>query len=483
MSGKHRGVSESLRIANFELDQSESSVEKLIGATALNFEELSFLEEVEGPHEALRGELKAKIIDQDLAIDSIIEALDRSEVRLLDDNRPIANLAFLGPTGVGKSETAKELARLRGGQLIKIDCSNFSNGHEVASLTGSPAGYRGHGETPPLLGTASVKGEGTVVLFDEIEKGSPELYNLMLQIMGDGELRVGDNSVVSFRDAVIILTSNLGAREVSNIIHGPSQGFGGVKQRVKEVDLDKKVITKFQQFFAPEFVNRINKQIVFHQLSRQGLEEVLDSKIELANQEFQKRFGANISLSQAASDYLVDIASSQSDLGARPLIRALEDSVYTVFGRQAGSGNVENGTHYLVFHRDELSDRKDIAGDKPLVFMSKPDSSLAIKKSKTQSQAAVSLAVQPLPYDLARLERDWGVDILDPNDIPVLTPIDTHNEEENVGDGTDDDWNPMLAAKENAKSALSSTALVAAALAMAAQGRISKYLESRNTNK
>lgn len=484
MQEQWQGVFENITAASAEIDQTiDCTVEQTIGKVALSFEGFEILDETKGPYETLRNNLKAKIIDQDPAIDAIIEALERDKVRLSNDNRPITNLAFLGPTGVGKSETAKELSRLLGGQLIKIDCSNFSNGHEVASLTGSPAGYEGHAKTPPLLRKNNVEKPGTVILFDEIEKGSKKLNNLMLQIMGDGELRLGDSSLVSFRKAIIILTSNIGARELLNISRGPEQGFGGAKQQVKQSYADETSTREFQKWFPPEFVNRINKQIVFRQLSDNGLGRILDSKLESANQEFEERFGAHIALSQPARDYLIDISSRQSNFGARPLVRALEDNVYSVFGRHASSNDNYDGVRYQVFHRDELPDDKAVSDESPLVFMSKPDSSLAIKKSKTQSQAAVSLAVQPLPYDLARLERDWGVDILDPNDIPVLTPIDTHNEEENVGDGTDDDWNPMLAAKENAKSALSSTALAAAALAMAAQGRISKYLESRNTNK
>ena len=199
------------------------------------------MELTESPCEELRQEMRSRVIDQDEAIDTLIEALERAPVRKLDDKRPIANVAFLGPTGVGKSEVAKTLADLMNDAgeeaIIKIDCSNYSQGHEVLMLTGSPPSYVGHTQEP-LLSKERVESGRKVLLFDEVEKGSEKLYDLMLQIMGDGELRLNNGQIVSFRDTVVILTSNLGAKEMSAELSPMSLGFGTKKALADKKRLD-----------------------------------------------------------------------------------------------------------------------------------------------------------------------------------------------------------------------------------------------------
>lgn len=264
-----------------------ATVAEGMGASAIfdSFMPMDQLDGVTNPEtDRIRDELRRRVIGQEAAIDALVAAYDRSTTRSAYDLRPIASLAFLGPTGVGKSETAKVLAEfLAEGEaesLIKIDCSNFSHGHEVAALTGPPPGYVGYGQKP-LLSAGKVS-EAKVILFDEIEKGAPELFRLMLQIMGDGQLRLNDGTVADFCDTVVIMTSNLGASEMATEISGKKLGFGVPSRRADKATLESVATKSFEDFFKqPEFINRINKMIIFHPLDKQGLVKVLDTKLSM----------------------------------------------------------------------------------------------------------------------------------------------------------------------------------------------------------
>jgi ATP-dependent Clp protease ATP-binding subunit ClpA len=331
------------------------------------------------PCEELRQEMRSRVVEQDDAIDTIIEALERAPVRKSDDKRPIANLAFLGPTGVGKSELAKTLADLMGygedGSLIKIDCSSYSNGHEVLTLTGSPPSYVGK-EQEPLFSKQRIESGKKVLLFDEVEKGSEKLYDLMLQIMGDGELTLNNGEVVCFRETIIVMTSNLGAKEMSAELSPFSLGFGTKKGLADKKQLDRVATDAFTDFFKPEFINRIHKMPVFHSLTRDGLRHVLEVKMEELNDEYEDEFGARITLTDATRQHLVEIAQKEPHLGARPLVRALEENVQTVFGRYVGGNHIPEGTHVRVYHRDELPEEYRPEGSEPLIFTAKRDAAL-----------------------------------------------------------------------------------------------------------
>ena len=375
-------------------------VERHVGRHAL-FEGFEPLGEAISPFEAVRKSLEERIIDQPVAIGAIVEALERSEIRLPGDKRPIANLAFLGPTGVGKSETAKTLSEVlggSGGNLLKIDCSDFSHGHEVIALTGAPVSYVGS-NIPPVLNKDAVEKKGTVVLFDEVEKGSRELYNLMLQIMGDGELRLNDGSVSSFQDTIIILTSNLGAKEMSKLLSDTPFGLGIHAQReVSKDSLEATATRSFKKFFAPEFINRLNKMVVFHPLGVDSLNSILDLKLARANKEYQDRLGARLSLSDATKAHLVEVALQERHNGARPLERALESNVQAMFGRYVGAGYIQEGTHVRVFHQDEAPDTYKQLGDTPFIFTAKHDAT--IKKATPEAGLFMEpSALTPVRYE------------------------------------------------------------------------------------
>lgn len=370
------------------------------GTAALNG--FTLMGEVESPWAEFRHELQGRIVDQDPAIDAIIDALDISAARLNDDPRPMANLAFLGPTGVGKSETAKVLAdaaRSGDGNLIKIDCSEFANGHEVANLTGSPKGYIGSTDEP-RLSKDRVEKYGTVVLFDEIEKGSTELYNLMLQIMGDGKLQLGNGETTDFRGTIIILTSNLGAQEMANSLNPSRLGFPQkITAQPDRSQIEAVANRAFTDFFRPEFINRLDRTIVFHPLSSDGLERVLDTKLEALNKEYKRLYGARLSLSDSTKSHLVDVALEQSHMGARPLIRAFEQQVQSTFGRHLGRGAVDEGTHVRVFHSSEVG--SDVAAG-PFVFASERDQSL--RRTVTRQPAIFEQPVEEVRHHAEQQE-------------------------------------------------------------------------------
>lgn len=379
-----------------------------VGKHVLAFDGFVMLDAVDSPFKEVRQGLEAKIIDQQPAVDAILDSIDRIQVRPPDDHRPVATLAFLGPTGVGKSETAKTLPKLlntnseKGANLIKIDCSSYSHGHEVTSLVGSPPSYIGR-EQVPTLAKDKVEVPGTVILFDEIEKGSTALYNLMLQIMGDGQLQLNTGETVNFRNTVIVLTSNLGAKEMSAQLSDTPLGFAAKERSTDKAALEKVALKSFTDFFAPEFVNRLTKMIVFHPLTEEGLSRVLDVKLAEANEHYEKEFGVRMTLSDETRAQLVSIAAREPHLGARPLIRALEDNVESVFGRYNKSGLLPEGTHVRVMHRNEVPQHITASADtSPFLFTAKPDASIRKYVPPLALPAAeVSQEVGPEPDEQA----------------------------------------------------------------------------------
>lgn len=352
-------------------------LDRPVGHTAL--EGFTILDTIKNDHSPLRAALSQRIIGQPDAIDAIVDALDRKIVRAKDDHRPVTTLAFLGPTGVGKTETAKTVGEINGSdtdKLLTIDCSNFSHGHEIASLIGSPVGYVGHGEKP-FFTKEKVEKPGIVVLFDEIEKGSDELYNLMLQIMDEGRLVLNNGTTVSFRNAMIILTSNLGAKQMAAQLSKTPLGFGGngAPRDTSKSTLEKVALREVKKFFNPEFINRIHRMVVFQPLDQISLEKILTIKMNAANENYREEHGAEISLSAATTRHLIEIAQREPELGARPLVRAMEDSIETILGRHIKNGNIPDGSQIRVFHSTELP-REASTGEQALVFAVRPDESL-----------------------------------------------------------------------------------------------------------
>ena len=374
----------------YETMQEPQGTLRELGRCALLRDGFSRLEEAASPYQKLRENLEKTIIDQPTAIAAIIDAFEASDARMPSDQRPIANLAFLGPTGVGKSETAKALSQFLGekygeeANIIKIECAAFQHGHEVSRLTGSPAGYVGYGDKP-ILHPTNVEKPGTVILFDEIEKGSAQLRQVMLHILEDGELRMSKgDKIAHFRDTVIIMTSNVGAAEMAAKLNAkPGFGFGDPLEKAttsNHKELDAIALQKFERDprFAPEFIGRIDQRVVFHALTEEGMLKVLDTKIDQYNAELDREHGAHIELSSATCKHLVSIAMKEPHLGARPLIRALKNNVFKHLGRYIGAGDIRIGTHVLVGHASEEDEATE---GNELVFYAKQKPFLALPPS------------------------------------------------------------------------------------------------------
>lgn len=372
-------IVETVGAESIQTHETESTPKYLeeLGKFAL-FEGMSPMEEVESPYQVLREYMQRTMVERDEAIDAVIEAMERSGVRMPNDNRPIATLAFLGPTGTGKTKLAEVLSEAlnRGKRsLIKVDCPQYSHGHEITGLIGSPPSFVGH-DQEPVLSKRRVEGKRVVILFDEIEKGSPQLFNLMLGITGDGKITLNNGDVVNFRNAVVVMTSNLGAKEMSTDISKVSLGFGGRKEQADQNKLDQIALRKFKEYFTPEYINRINKMIVFPPLSEKGLGSVLDTHLETLNTQYEASLGARITLSEKSRDHFIDVARQQAHMGARPLIRAFEEDVQAVFGKYTLSNAIPEGTDMHVFRREEVPEQFRPEGESAFVFFKKHDSEL-----------------------------------------------------------------------------------------------------------
>lgn len=377
-----------------EVWQEPYNTEKIrrnMGRKALAFDGFTPLGEVESPFSFIQDELEARVIGQPDAIKATIEALERTEMRMPEDKNPIGVFVFLGPSGVGKTELAKSIASVLSGgnlNLIKIDGSAFSHGHEVSSLIGSPNGFRDSG-APVTFSKENIEKPGTVILVDEVEKGSPELFNLFLGIMDDGEIQTNTytedpktkkqtkNPPTSFRDAIIVFTSNEGSVDMARLAQQHGTGFTVErKEGPKKEELEEVAVRSFKKFFRPEFINRIHKMIVFHSLKTEHLHDILSVKLDNLNIEYQRQLGVNVTLSPGARDFLVEIASNEPEYGARPLVRALEDRIQTPVGRYLGADAVGEGTQMRVFHASEAPESYIHTSNNELIFTMKRDAKL-----------------------------------------------------------------------------------------------------------
>jgi ATP-dependent Clp protease ATP-binding subunit ClpA len=291
--------------------------------------------------ESLETGLHQRIVGQEEAVEQIVNIYQMFLTGMTAPARPIGNFLFLGPTGSGKTRIVEATAESLVGTaraVIKIDCAEFQHSHEIAKLIGSPPGYLGHRETHPLLSqdvlnqhhTAKVK--ASFVLFDEIEKASDALWNLLLGILDKATLTLGDNRRVDFSHAMIFMTSNLGAGEMSNLLR-PGLGFG-VSQPENGNVLDERVASKISRAgmsaarrkFTPEFINRLDKIVVFKPLGLAELRQILDIELRAVQRRVLTASGPKpfiFTVSPAAKDFLL-AEGADMKYGARHLKRAIE---------------------------------------------------------------------------------------------------------------------------------------------------------------
>jgi len=321
--------------------------------------------------------LRARVIGQDRAVRAISSLYQVFQAGMTNPARPLGTMLFLGPTGSGKTHVVEAAAEILFGDrnaVIKIDCAEFQHSHEIAKLIGSPPGYLGHRETSPLLTQENLekyrteRDPFTLVLFDEVEKASDSLWQLLLGVLDKGTLTLGDNRRVDFSQAMIFMTSNLGAKEMSELITG-AIGFAPAKSgALASDDLDQKIYRTAsdaaKRKFSPEFMNRIDKVVVFRSLKHPELCDILDLELNSVQRRIDEGAGEHFSfrLSGNAREYLLN-EGIEYRYGARHLKRAIERHLVNPLASLSATGQVRLGdivivdisddTQKLAFYRDE----------------------------------------------------------------------------------------------------------------------------------
>ena len=288
----------------------------------------------------LGEQLHRRVVAQDQAVEAVCNAVVRARAGLKDPERPIGCFIFLGPTGVGKTELARALAETLFDDeraLVRIDMSEYQERHTVARLVGAPPGYVGYDEGGQL--TEAVRRRPySVILFDEIEKAHFDVFNTLLQVLDDGRLTDGQGRTVDFRNTIIIMTSNIGSLQI--LEH--SGAFGGSTYQ----QMSKAVLGELGRHFRPEFLNRIDETIVFHALSQEHLEQIVEIQLKGLRQRLAEQ-GMSIELTRGARRHIVEIGYDPS-YGARPLKRALQKEIENRLGRLIVTGELCQDQHVIV---------------------------------------------------------------------------------------------------------------------------------------
>jgi len=316
--------------------------------------------------------LRKKIVGQEEAVQALVDLYQMFCSGMNSPGRPVGNLLFLGPTGSGKTRTVEAAAEILSGDsraVIKVDCAEFQHSHEIAKLIGSPPGYLGHRETHPLItqeALAASHREGlklSFLLFDEIEKASDALWQLLLGMLDKATLTLGDNRKVDLSQTVIFLTSNLGGSQIADLMQG---GMGFIQPKDKAITglhekVERTAVEAARRKFSPEFMNRLDKVVVFHPLKREELDEVLE--IEL--RQVQKRVLDSTTrpflfrITSEGREFLLEQGTDQR-YGARHLKRAIERYVVSPLARLLATAQVRPGDVLVIDHN---------LGEKGLVFL------------------------------------------------------------------------------------------------------------------
>ncbi|MEY3717840.1 MAG: hypothetical protein RL285_1715 [Bacteroidota bacterium] len=295
--------------------------------------------------------LRKRVIGQDKAIEKLTKTIQRTRAGFKEPNRPIGSFIFLGPTGVGKTELAKALSEFlfdADDAMIRIDMSEFMEKFAVSRLVGAPPGYVGYEEGGML--TEKVRRKPySVILFDEVEKAHPDVFNLLLQVLDEGQMTDSMGRKIDFRNTVIIMTSNIGSRQLKEF--GTGVGFGtNTKEVNKERDSKQVIENQLRKFFSPEFLNRIDDVVVFNSLEKEQIIKILDVRMA----KMLKRIGEigyRVSLSEGAKAFLAD-KGFDADFGARPLQRALQKFLEEPLAEQVLQGNLKEGDELQVDHAE-----------------------------------------------------------------------------------------------------------------------------------
>jgi ATP-dependent Clp protease ATP-binding subunit ClpA len=327
-----------------------------------------------GKAKDLEKELNSRVIGQEKAINELAIATQKYFNGLSDPNRTICNLFFAGKTGCGKTKVAEELAKYFGiDRLLKVNCGEFQQSHEISKLLGSPPGYIGHSETKAFFNKKDVEeNKPNVILFDEIEKATDSLFNLLLSITDKAEIRLGNNDVVRFNNCFIIFTSNIGVEETNKL----TKSIGFVSNKMddnKELSMLKKTMkTKFR----PEFINRIDSVINFNTLSKDNMKKILE--LELSNIQYRLMTSDILDkkiffiMNEGTKNWLVERGFSE-EYGARDLKRTISSKVELPLSCVLGDNRLESG---------DVIEIKCVEGEEDLVF-----EKTSVKRKKTKTLA------------------------------------------------------------------------------------------------
>src|ERR1700760_3580566 len=323
--------------------------------------------------------LRRKIVGQDPAIEKVAEIYQMFLAGLNPPGRPIGNLLFLGPTGSGKTRVVEAVAESLFGDpraCIKIDCAEFQHSHEIAKLIGSPPGYLGHRETHPLLTQEALnqwhteKLKLSILLFDEIEKASDALWQLLLGILDKATLTLGDNRRVDLSQCLIVMTSNLGASEMNELING-SMGVAlkpdGIDSNLEQ-KIDRTAVDAAGRKFSPEFMNRIDKIVVFRTLKPEHLEQILEIELGMVQQRILQATGNNqfvFSCTPQVKQFLL-VEGTDLKYGARHLKRAIERNVVFPLANLVATGPIKLGDFIRI----------DMGPDNKMVFVKEAEGAL-----------------------------------------------------------------------------------------------------------
>jgi ATP-dependent Clp protease ATP-binding subunit ClpC len=303
----------------------------------------------------MEADLHKRVVSQETAISALSRAIRRSRAGLKNPNRPTGSFIFLGPTGVGKTELARALANFLFGSdhaLIRFDMSEYMEKHSVSKLIGSPPGYVGHEEGGQL--TEKVKRNPySVVLLDEVEKAHPDIFNILLQVFEDGHLTDGLGNRVNFKNTIIIMTSNIGARFIQK---KASLGFQSSDAGTIDKNVNDMVLGEVKRTFNPEFINRIDEIIVFEALTDDDLRRIMALLVEQLNLNLADR-RMKVILAPDVVDWIIDVTCKDRSYGARPLRRAIQRYVEDPLSEELIRGNLHNGDIEVYLEGGQLAYR------------------------------------------------------------------------------------------------------------------------------
>jgi len=316
------------------------------------------INEGEGSKLAVMGAaLKGKVIGQDEAVDKVVKAIQRSRAGLKDPNKPIGSFFFLGPTGVGKTQLAKVLSKYLFDNevaLIRIDMSEYMEKFSISRLVGAPPGYVGYEEGGQL--TEKVRRKPySIILLDEIEKAHPDVFNLLLQVLDDGHMTDGLGRKIDFKNTIIIMTSNIGARQLADF--GTGVGFG-TKSQSEQVEENSKTVIQnaLRKAFSPEFLNRVDDMILFHSLTREDIHKIIDLELVKLYSRLNN-LGYNIEMTNKAKDYICD-KGYDVKFGARPLKRAIQKLIEDPLAEEIVKSNLSDGDTIMLDLEDGQTELK-----------------------------------------------------------------------------------------------------------------------------